>query len=349
MGTKRIAFLFGVLVVVAGLIVTMRSQTSAHRIRLCTWSNYYPEEILADFTKKTGLKPELSYISSNEELLAKLKAGAGGFDVIQPSDYMVRQLIALGMLQALDHSQLPHLRHIDEFYKNLPYDPGLKHTVPFTWGTTGIVINTERVKIPAEGVNWGLLFESPDPRRTSFLDDMREVFTAALSYRGKSINTKEKASLTQAQKDIAAVKDKILMFTSEPKPLLLKEEVTIAHAYSADGVQANVDNPKMKYFIPKHGGVIWTDNFAIPKTSPNAKLAHVLINYFLDPENALKIALTNHLASPNKTAKARLPKEILENPNLYPSPEILRKMQFLEDPGEGLALLNRLWTELKTS
>lgn len=348
MGT-RIAFLLGVLVVIASLIFYMRRTTRAERIRLCTWSNYYPEEILEDFTRKTGMKLELSYISSNEELLAKLKAGAGGFDVIQPSDYMVRQLITLGMLRDLDHSQLPYLRHVEEFYKNLPYDPGLKYTVPFTWGTTGIAINTERVKIPAEGVSWGLLFESPDPKHTSFLDDMREVFTAALSYRGKSINTKDRISITQAQRDIAAVKDKILMFTSEPKPFLLKEEITIAHAYSADGIQAHVENPKMEYFIPKEGGVIWTDNFAIPKTSPNARLAHVLINYFLDPENALKIALTNHLASPNKTAKARLPNGALENPNLYPPPEILWKMQFLEDPGEGLALLNRLWTELKTS
>lgn len=351
MGTKRLAIFLGVLAVIIGAIFVLKptGTSKPEPLRIFTWSNYYPEEMLKDFTAKTGIPLELSYFSSNEELFAKFKAGATGYDVIQPSDYMIRQMAKADMLAPMDHSKLTNLNNIEDFYLNPPYDPGLKHSVPFTFGTTGIAVNTAKVKVPEEGVSWKLLFETGDLKHTSVLDDMREVFAGVLLLRGKPLNTKDPISLEAAKNDLTKVKAKILMFSSEPRPLLLKEETTVAHIFSVDAVQAAVENPNIKYFIPLEGATIWTDNFAIPKSSQRVAEAHAFINYFLDADNAAKIAVTNHLALPNKTAKPKLPPEHLDNPGYYPSEEARKRLEFLDDPGEQLNLINRMWNELKSS
>ena len=345
--TKVIAVLTS-LGVVTGVFYFRSRQTTTPILNVYTWSSYFPDSIISEFTRETGIEVRLSYFSSNEELFSKLKAGATGFDIIQPSDYMVRTMQRNGMLVSLDHSKLPNLSHLDDYYRHLPYDPQLKYSVPFTWGTTGIAVNTRRVKVPAEGVPWHFLIESSDPKHTSLLDDAREVFTAFLLSSGQPFGTHDPATLKVIQARVQESIPKILTFTSEPKQLLLRGELTIAHIFSADGIQAHMTNPDIEYFIPLEGGTLWTDNFAIPTTATHPFEAHRFIDYFLNPDNALKLITENHLSTPNATAKDRLPKAITANPNLYPPPEILARMHFMEDPEESLVLLNRLWTELKS-
>ncbi|NDC24466.1 MAG: spermidine/putrescine ABC transporter substrate-binding protein, partial [Proteobacteria bacterium] len=259
MGTQRIAILFlGLALVIGGILFLRGKVAHTNTLRICTWSNYFPEESLRDFTDKTGIRVELTYISSNEELFAKLKAGATGFDIIQPSDYISSRLIALSMLAPIDPRLLPNLHHLDPYYFSLPYDPGLKYTVPFTFGTTGIAVNTSKVSVPEGQLSWSFLLDSPDAGHTSLLDDMREVFSAVLFFKGLSPNSRDLASLQNVKSDISKVRDRVLMFTSEPKPLLLKQELTVAHIFSVDAIQAHRENPDIKFFIPKEGGIIWT-------------------------------------------------------------------------------------------
>ena len=349
MGLKRIVILAVVLgLATTGLIYLRSRNTTPPRLRVSTWSNYFPESVILDFTAKTGIRVELSYVSSNEELFAKLKAGATGFDIVQPSDYMVRQMKSLSMLSKLDPSLLPNLSHLDDYYRNLPYDSGNEVSVPFTWGTSGIAINTSQVEIPKEGVTWSMLFNSTHTRQTSLLDDMREVFAGVLVANGLPPNTRDIKSLEFAKKQIFQIKDRVLMFSSEPKPLLLREEVVIAHSYSSDAVQAHAQNPQIQFFIPREGGVIWTDNFAIPASSKHKLQAHAFINYFLAPENALLTVRQSHLATPNKTVRDMLSIEEKGDPNIYPPPEVFKKLFFLEDLGTVLPTMNRMWTELKS-
>ena len=348
MGTKRLVVLGVFLVAVVGGLMLFRGKSADATLRVCAWSNYFPDATLEAFTKKTGIKVELSFMSSNEELFAKMKAGATGYDIIQPSDYMVRQLVNLKMVQPLDHKKLTNLGHLDPFYKHLPYDPGMGHSVPLTWGTTGIAINTAKVKVPDTGVTWKWLLESSDLRHTSLLDDMREVFAGVFLSRGLSINEKSSKELAAARDEISRVKGEILMFTSEPKALLQKEELYVAQIYSTDGVALQAANPAIQYFIPKEGATLWTDNFAVPAASDKSDAAHAFIDFFLDPDNALILVETNHLATPNATVKARLKPEELNNPNQYPPPAVMERLQFLDDLGETLNLVSRMWTELKS-
>jgi spermidine/putrescine transport system substrate-binding protein len=349
MGTQRIVSLFLALVCIIGGIIFLRSKVSqTNTLRVCTWSNYFPDKSLEEFTAKTGIRVELTYISSNEELFAKLKAGATGFDIIQPSDYITRRLIALSMLAPLEPRLLTNLHHIDPYFFKLSYDPNLKYSVPFTFGTTGIAVNTSKVPVDTQDISWSFLFDSKDPKHTSLLDDMREVFAAVLFLKGISPNTRDLASLEDSKGTISQAKNRVLMFTSEPKALLLKGELSISHMYSVDAIQAARENPNIKFFIPREGGIIWTDNFAIPATSTRIEEAHRFINFFLEPEQNLKIVEENWLATPNKTAKAMLPESIQKNPQLYPPAEVVKTLSFLEELGETLPRISRMWTELKS-
>jgi spermidine/putrescine transport system substrate-binding protein len=349
MGTQRIVSLFLALVCVIGGIIFLRSKVSqTNTLRVCTWSNYFPEKSLEEFTAKTGIRVELTYISSNEELFAKLKAGATGFDIIQPSDYITRRLIALSMLAPLEPRLLTNLHHIDPYFFKLSYDPNLKYSVPFTFGTTGIAVNTSKVPVDTQAISWSFLFDSKDPKHTSLLDDMREVFAAVLFLKGISPNTRDLASLEDSKGTISQAKNRVLMFTSEPKALLLKGELSISHMYSVDAIQAARVNPHIKFFIPREGGIIWTDNFAIPASSTRIEEAHQFINFFLEPEQNLKIVEENWLATPNKTAKAMLPESVQKNPQLYPPAEVVKTLSFLEELGDTLPRISRMWTELKS-
>jgi spermidine/putrescine-binding protein len=347
---KRVIALAGILVLLVSAVIFFRNQEDASKVlRVVTWSGYYPDSILAEFTKKTGIQVELSYISSNEELLAKIKAGARGFDIIQPSDYMIEQMTRLNMLRPLDKTLLTNLKHVEDYYFHLSYDPGLVFTVPFVRGTTGILVNTERVKLPQGELSWDLLFNSPDPRHTSLLDDMREVFSAVLYWQGKDPNCNDPKILEEVAKEIAKVKSQIALFSSEPQTLLMRGDVTIAHAFSTHGLQIALDYPHIKYFLPKGGNSVWTDNFAIPVGSRKALEAHQFINYFLEPDNALSLVQANHLATPNRSAKARLPSAMQNDILLYPTDKQLREMSFLHIlDDEGLSAMIRLWTEVKS-
>ena len=292
------------------------TEKSAPVLRICAWSNYLPEEVLADFHKQTGIRVELSFISSNEELFAKLRAGATGFDLIQPSDYMSRQMIRLGMLRELDHSRLGNLTNLMPEARNAAWDPGLKYTVPFSWGTTGLVVNAAKVSLaelasssasslpPGEGrqaPGWELLFESPDPHHTSLLDDMREVFSAMLIWKGTSPNLDAKHTIADASNSLQiletargglqTVREKILMFTSEPRQYLVRSELNIAHAYSMDALQAGAEKPDFHYFIPRQGAVRWADNFAIPASARHLDEAYRFLDFILEAKVASHLAL----------------------------------------------------------
>lgn len=339
-----------IVVLVALGIFVARPKVSSQRLLLYTWSNYFSEDLLADFTKQTGIEVEVSVMSSNEELLAKMKAGASSYDLIVPTDYMIQHMKSLGMLATIQKSELPNLQHLDPYYLDLPYDKGLDHCVPFVQGTTGVAYDTTKVKVTGE-VGWDILFQAADVRHTSMLDDIREVFAAALLYNGNDMNDKDQALLQKAAESVRKARPHITMFTTEPLPFLLKGEVTVAHTYSTHGVLAAAQNPNIKYVIPKEGGTLWADNFAIPKDSTRSKEAHAFINYFLDPKVAEKAYDFNHMATPNLTARKEILKKDIPKAQLeaiYPPPEVMKRLHFMQDLGESLGLINRLWTEVKS-
>jgi spermidine/putrescine transport system substrate-binding protein len=333
----------------AGLYLLNSKTNGGKTLHVYSWSNYFPEDKIREFEQKNGISVAISYFSSNEELFAKMVAGASGYDVVLPSDYMISRMIGRKMLRELDKSALPGLKNLSPEFFNSPYDLGLKFCVPYTSGNTGLLVDTEKVQVDGDEVSWELLLNSPDPNHTSLLDDMREVFAASLFWKGHSPNERDSGTLGAMKQVLSLTKKRMTLFSSEPAPLAIKGEIHIAHAFTNHAIQAAAENPAFRFFLPKEGAITWTDNLAIPVDAVHTKEAHAFIEFFLDPENGVEATRTNGLGTPNLSAWKLLTPEEQQNPVLYPSPEQKKRLRYLEDlQGEALQNMNRLWTEMKS-
>jgi spermidine/putrescine transport system substrate-binding protein len=316
-------------------------------VNLAIWSNYIKPEVLEEFQKRTGLKVQVSNYSSNEELLAKLQAGASGYDVVVPSDYMVFAMSKLGLLKELDFTQIPNFKSIDPQFTKKQFDPANKYSVPYDWGTTGIAINRSLYKGKISG--WKDLFNNVDlAGKMTLLDDVRETIGAALKSQGLSLNSKNPADLKKAEELLLKVRPRVKAFTSEPMMPLVNGETAVAHAYMSDALQAGKQTAgKIEYIIPEEGATLWIDNLVIPNGAQNTAAAHALINFLLEPKIGVQTTLAVLVAPTNKDAYQLLPSDLQSNPVLFPKGPILQKLEMLEDLGESLTLWDRTWTEIK--
>lgn len=326
-----------------------QSPGSERVLNLAIWSNYVSPAMVAEFEKRSGIKLQISNYSSNEELLAKLQAGASGYDVIVPSDYMVFAMVKLGLLKALDRTQLPHSANLDPRVLKKTYDPENVHSLPYDWGTTGIAVNKTLFKGKIRG--WKDLFSQPELKgKLTLLDDVRETVGAALKAQGLSLNTRDSKDLAKAKELLLKVKPRIKGFNSETKVPLVQGEVAVAHAYSVDSLQAaQATGGKVEYVIPEEGGTLWVDNLAIPATAAHVVEAHQFIDFLLEAKTEASTATVIFSAPSNRDALALLPADLQKNPGLFPSDQVLKKMEMMEDLGEGLSAWDRVWTEVKAS
>lgn len=326
-----------------------RERATARSVNLAIWSNYISPALIQEFEKKTGIRIHISNYSSNEELLAKLQAGASGYDVAVPSDYMVGAMIHLGLLQELDHAKLGNFKHLDPKYLGRAYDSANRFSVPYDWGTTGIAVNRSLFQGKLSG--WKDLFESPALKgKFTLLDDVRETLGAALKSRGYSLNSKNPDELNQAKQILLAQKARIKGYTSEPMMSLINGETAVAHAFMSDALQARRETGgKIEYILPEEGSTLWVDNLVIPNGARNLPEAHELINFLLEPASNAS-TVTAILVSPaNKDVFALLPKEVQSNPSLFPSAAALSRCEMIQDLGESLAQWDRIWTEVKAA
>ncbi len=328
----------------------------AETLNFYNWSEYIEPEIYDLFEQEYGIKVVESTFGSNEDLLAKLQGGATGFDVIVPSDYMVATMIELDMLAPIDHSKLENLKNLDPLFTDPPYDPGLKYSVPYMWGTTGIGYDSAVFgdEVPD---SWSYLF---DPKiaekyadQYSLLNDSAETLGAALKYLGYSVNSTDPDEINAARDVILAIKPYVHTFDSEQfEDLLASGETVMAHGWSGDIFMGMEDNEDIGYVIPKEGGVVWADALAIPKEVANDPVRYNTALLWIDFLNRPDIAAKNvefvYYASPNAAATELIPAEILEDPGIYPPAEVMARMEWLKPLGDAQQLRDRAWTEIKS-
>lgn len=312
------------------------------------WTEYLPEEILKEFEQAYGVKVRYDTFSSNEEMHAKLKAGTTGYDVVFPSDYMVKVLQREGLLEKIDHANIPNMANLDPKFKGLPFDPKNEYTVPYMWGTTGIVYNTEKIK---EGTIKGYkdLWRPEFKGQLVMPDDARETIGAALRAIGHSMNTKDPQVLERAKQKVAELKPNIKAFNSDsPKDLLLGGEVWAGVVWSGEAARVLQESDKFRYVIPEEGVTIWTDNMVIPRGSTRKYTAEVFMNFLLDPQVSARLSKEYPYGNPNLKARELLPEEFRTNMAISPPEESLKNAQWVEDLGDdGNQLFDRIWTELK--
>ena len=325
----------------------------ASEIVVYNWSEYIDPEIYTMFEEETGIKVVEDNFSSNEELYAKLKGGATGYAMIVPSDYYVAIMKQEGMLAELDHSKIPNISNLAPRFTEVPYDTGNQYCIPYQWGTTGIGYLDGQVDEPT---SWAVFFE-PDPNspaygRTTMLDDPRETFAAALIYLGYDINTTDEAQLQEAKDLLIQAKPALAGYDSDTyEDLVASEENLMAHGWNGDFLVAQEDNENVAYTIPQEGGVIWVDNMCIPATAtPEEKLAaEMLMDFIMKPDIGAMLSNYTYYASPNKAAEAELDQDFLEDPAVYPPPEVLDKLQYITEVGDAQSLYERLWDEVKSA
>ncbi len=313
-------------------------------LNLYAMSNYFPDEVLRDFESKHNAIVRYDNFSNNEELLAKLQAGATGYDVIVPSDYMVTALIANHLLLKLDTIKIPNLTNIGADFRKLDYDKTGEFSVPYMWGTTGIVYNSKFVKNPTE--NLELFFKAEYKGRVALLEDAREAIGVAMRKLGYSGNSRSHTEVSKAAEVLIKLKPNVRIFTAEPKQHLQSEDVWIAQAYSGDAMTASRAKPELKYFVPKEGATLWIDNFAIPAGARSVDLAHEFINFILEPQIAAKLAQGLLYSTPNAGADLLIADEYLKASHI----KVVKhsKVELLKDLGPDMQVWDDAWTKIKS-
>ena len=322
----------------------------AKTLHLYNWTSYMDDAILADFQKECGVKVVQDTFASNEDLLAKLQAGASGYDVIIPSDYMVAIMRELNLLATLDFNHIPNAKNIAPMFHNPPYDPEQKVSVPYQWGTTGLAYNSKRVGAEIDG--WNDIF---DPQKAcalgglSLLNDAREVMGAALKLKGFSMNDTDPAHWTQAKEMVSAIKPCITTFDSASfADTLQAGDVAVSHGFSGAFAKAMEENSDLVYIVPTEGATIWVDNMVVPADAPSQYTAEIFINFLLRPDIGARLTDYTWYASPNEAATPFINPEISGNTSIYPSSEVMSRLEFLRDLGDVTPMIEQLWTEIKS-
>ncbi|MEO8893422.1 MAG: spermidine/putrescine ABC transporter substrate-binding protein [Coleofasciculaceae cyanobacterium] len=338
-------------------LAEVRSQTApettsnSKELFIYTWSNYTDQDLLNRFNKETGFKAVANVFDSNEVMLARLQAGGGGsYSIIYPSDYMVEKMVSLKMLSQLDYSRIKGFEHLMPRFVNPEYDPGNLHSVPLSWGTTGLIYNSKQLSTAP--VDWTYLWENQKQltRRMTLLNDVREVMGAVLKMLGYSYNSRNPQEINKAYQKLVELKPDIASFTTDTwRDQVLSGDILIAMCYSSDANEVIEEKKYLDYVIPKSGSTIWMDTLAIPKTAPNPKAAYAWINFMLQPDVAAQICERLSFATPNQLAFNQLPAEAKENPRLFPPESDLERCESVAPVGDLAEVYDQYWTKLTSA
>ncbi|MBP6580533.1 MAG: spermidine/putrescine ABC transporter substrate-binding protein [Sphingorhabdus sp.] len=299
------------------------------KLNFYNWDTYIGETTLEDFKGASGVDVNMTLFASNDELFAKLKAGNQGYDVIVPSNDFVERMAAADMLMPLDHSLIPNFeKNIAPEFKDVPYDPKRKYSMPYTWLALGIGYRKSKVKGVPD--SWKALFDSDEYKgRIALLSEAGDMFRLYGKYLGKSVNALTDADIAMIEAMMIKQKPNIKAFHEDNgQDLLLKGEVDLVLEYNGDIAQIMTEDEDIGFAIPKEGSQLNSDNLCIPKGAPRPKNAHAFINYLLDAEAGKKITETILYPTPNAAAKALMPESYKNNPVIFPPADILAKCEY---------------------
>jgi spermidine/putrescine transport system substrate-binding protein len=308
---------------------------------LYIWSDYLADRTIPDFEREFGVRVVVDTYESNEDMLARLLAGASGYDLVLPSSYVFPALFAADLVAPLRHRYLTNLGNVAPLFADPPWDPGLTHSVPWQWGLTGIAYRADLVR-PAPD-SWGVFLDPAYRGKMTMLDDLRDVIGSFLRFRGHSLNSVDPAELARARDDAIAAKANLKAFISATvKPQLIAGDVWIAQLWNGDASQARAEQPAIRFAIPKEGSMMFMDALAMPRSARNPRAAHEFLNYVLRPDVAAALADKTGYGTTNQAA---LP--LTEAQLAFPEGEDLARLEYQEDLGRAGERWDRIWTEIK--
>ena len=327
-----VAILFGVKNMLQAKESTEEVETSSEQqqLFLFNWGNYIDPELIKEFEAETGIQVVYETFDSNDAMEAKLKQGGTRYDIVFPSESSITKLVNQNLLQKLDHSKIKGLENISPFLLNSPVDNGNQYTIPYFWGTVGIMVNTKYID-PESIQTWSDLWKEDFKNKVLVLDGNREALGMALQSLGYSLNSKNENELHAAEVKLKELKPNVrAVLNEEIKTMMKLEEAPIGMGYSGDAATVAEENPNVQYILPKDGSAVWTDNFAIAHTAVNIDGAYAFINFMLRPENAARNAEYVGYSTPNEKAKELMDPEVTSDETYYPSEEIINSLEHYE-------------------
>ena len=327
-----VAILFGVKNMLQAKESTEEVETSSEQqqLFLFNWGNYIDPELIKEFETETGIQVVYETFDSNDAMEAKLKQGGTRYDIVFPSESSITKLVNQNLLQKLDHSKIKGLENISPFLLNSPVDNGNQYTIPYFWGTVGIMVNTKYID-PESIQTWSDLWKEDFKNKVLILDGNREALGMALQSLGYSLNSKNEEELKAAEEKLKQLKPNVrAVLNEEIKTMMKLEEAPLGMGYSGDAAAVAEKNPNVQYILPKDGSAVWTDNFAIAHTAVNVEGAYAFINFMLRPENAARNAEYVGYSTPNEKAKELMDSEVVSDETFYPSEEMINSLENYE-------------------
>ncbi len=344
-----------------------RMPVTSKELNLFVWTTYVPQDFFECFEKVYGISVNYDEYSNNEDMIAKVSSGANSYDLVQPTDYAAAMMIHQGMLEKMEHSQLPALANFDPGSLNLPFDPGNQYTIPYEDGLDAIVVNTAAVKdVPK---SWADLWKPEYQGQMVFADDSRDVIGLTLLTLGFDVNTTDKSQLDQAKQKLAQLTPGIKKYDSDsPHSDLIAGDVNLGETWTGEAFMAQQALPSIQFIYPTEGSIIWQDNWAMLKDARHADAAYAWLNYTNQPDmfwmmltnymytnpNAAALAYSKGNSMPvtdingNSTTLGAVYDTYINSPITNPPLSAIQAAHRIDDVGALTPLYDQIWTEVKS-
>jgi spermidine/putrescine transport system substrate-binding protein len=319
-------------------------------VNLYNWQSYINPDNVKAFEQQFGQKVTQDFYVSNEDLLAKIQAGAKGYDVVVPTGYMVEIMAKQGLLYKLVKDHLPNFKNVDARFTNLSFDPDNRYSVPKDWGTTGFGYRTDLLPSMASWADFWQVATTKASGKVTVLDGQNEVIGSSLKMLGYSYNSVDPTQLNHAKDKLLQLKPHLLSITStEYITMMQNGQSILSLGWNGDFFSVQTKQPKVLYVIPSEGSEFWVDNWSILSTAPDPIAAHAFLNFLMDPKVAGKEPSVTYYAQVISAAKPYIDPSITSNLAIYPPQSVTDKLEAQKALGEGQKLRDDIWTQFKSA
>lgn len=344
---KKISSLLLCGTMILSLSACTNNTTNISELNVYNWGDYIDEAVLTKFTEETGIKVNYETFATNEDMYTKVSKGSTNYDLAFPSDYMIEKMIDNDIIQKINFENIPNYKNIDERFKNLEYDANNEYSVPYMWGTVGIVYNKTMVDDTVD--SWDILWNEKYKNDIFMLDSQRDSIGITLKKLGYSLNTRHISELEAARDELKKQKPLVLAYVGDNvKDSMISGEAALSVMWSGDAIYCQSQNPDLEYSIPKEGSNYWFDGVVILKDAPHKEEAEKFIDFLCREDIALMNTEYIGYSTPNKAAFDLLDEETKSNPTYSPSNEALSNCEIFYDLGDFVKEYDRVWTEFKS-
>ena len=325
---------------------------SAGEVVVYNWGEYLDPEVLDLLEEETGIKVVYDEFETNEIMYPKVEAGAVSYDVICPSDYMIQKMIENDLLAELDFDNIPNIKNIGEEYmkSSREFDPDNKYSVPYCWGTVGILYNKTMVDEPI--TSWDVLWDEKYKDNILMQDSVRDALGVALKRLGYSLNSTKESEIAEAAETLIQQKPLVQAYViDQVRDKMIGDEAAIGVIYSGEAIYTKRENENLEYVIPEEGSNIWIDSWVVPKNAKNKENAEKFINFLCEPEIALKNFEYITYSTPNTAARELIEDEDIRNSSIaFPDASELERCETFHYLGDEIDnMYNEYWNKVKSS